>query len=160
MLPVGFDSCKERLWLRTWLRPCSLTFGAKGQAYPAGISFVGISLNGIPSLKAGISLRGEFFLSGLSGFVVVVGCRRLFLPRCGWESNRKFPRIGKFPSTSQVPWEIFLRRGKLFKPDDPNQVVRFKEIPTKQKFPLDKIGPNCTECQIASAPGRSLWSLS
>ena len=66
-----------------------------------------------------------------------------FLPRCGWGRYKKFPRVRKIPvdfsklvGNFSYPSGIFRTLREFFVPDDPNQVVRCKEIPTNRNSHL------------------------
>lgn len=126
---------------------------SEGQAHPAGIRFLGLNYFLLNKIS---HQRGDFFSATCSaGFVSVCGCRWA-LPSLF--AQMWFGRAGKFPTsrknpdffllkgislnrpTSQVPPGIFPTCGNFFKPDDPNQVARLQEIPTKTKFPRGKIG--------------------
>ena len=102
---------------------------SKGRSYLAGISFVGISLNGIPSLDKRENFSSwEFFFWVRLGLWLSLDAAVSFCPDV--VGNRKGIPTRKGNSPSQVPSEIFLRRGNFSDRPDPNQVGQFKEIPT------------------------------
>ena len=75
---------------------------------------------------------GTFFWSVRLGLWLSLDAAGSFCPDVVGEGTQNSHRYEKFPSTSQSSSGIFLRRGNSFKPDDPNQVVRFEETPTNR----------------------------